>query len=131
MQIEDERKGSEGKIGAFFKRLGKIKNIQIIAVIFIIAIGLIIYSTVMTSRQSKTEDVQVMTSEEQRLGAILGNIDGAGKVEVMITSDKDVVKGVLIIADGADNITVRLRLLDAAATALGVDRQIVNVFSRK
>jgi hypothetical protein len=36
-----------------------------------------------------------------------------------------------VIADGASDITVRLRLLDATATALGVSKSIVNVFSRK
>ncbi|MDE7372620.1 MAG: hypothetical protein K2N18_01000, partial [Clostridia bacterium] len=72
-----------------------------------------------------------MTADEQRLSAMLSNIVGAGRVDAMITTDSGKITGVLIVADGADNITVRLRLIDATATALGVSKNIVNVFCRK
>ncbi|MDE6302983.1 MAG: hypothetical protein K2M36_05300 [Clostridia bacterium] len=135
MDISDERKDTgKSAVGGLVKKLKGIKNIQIIAVIFIIAVALIIYSTVMTSKQkgNATASVStVMTSDEQRLSSILSNIDGAGRVEAMITMQDGRQIGVLVIADGADSITVRLRLIDATATALGVDKSIVNVFSRK
>lgn len=135
MDIQDKRKQNTPitKSG-FFKKLKGIKNLQIIVVIFIIAVSLIIYSTVMTHTNTKTTEStvsSVMTSDEQRLSAILSNIVGAGKVDAMITTDNGKITGVLIIADGADDITVRLRLLDATATALGVSKNIVNVFCRK
>lgn len=138
MQIEDERKQSlSQKIrdNAFIKKIKSIKNIQIIAVIFIIAIALIIYSTVITSRETKTANTSntsaVLSDDEIRLGNILSNIDGAGEVQTMITKSGNEIVGVLIIADGAANPLVRLRLIDAASTALGVDKKIVNVFGRK
>ena len=135
MQVEDKRNTGlfeRIKQSAIVKKLRSVKNIQIIALIFIIAVGLIIYSNVMSSKDAQSgETSTVMNGEEQRLSSILGNIEGAGKVEVMISKEQDTVKGVLIIADGADSITVRIRLIDAASTALGVDRRIVNVFSRK
>lgn len=135
MEVQDERSQS-GKSAAsgFFKKLKGIKNLQIIVVIFIIAVALIIYSTVTTAKDAKSADTgvsSVMTSDEQRLSAILGNLAGAGKVETMITQSDGKITGVLVIADGASDITVRVRLLDAAATALGVDKSIVSVFSRK
>ena len=135
MDVYDERsKSVKSSANGLIKKLKGIKNLQIIVVIFIIAVALIIYSTVMTSKDKndvKTSASAVMTSEEQRLSSILGNIDGAGKVETMITSQNGEIVGVLVIADGADSITVRLRLMDATATALGVSKQIINVFSRK
>lgn len=135
MQIEDERKDGffeRVKKSPAIKKLRGIKNIQIIALVFIIAVGLIIYSSVMTSRTGAQDgSASVMSAEEQRLSAALSSIEGAGKVEAMITEHKDVVVGVIVIAEGADNITVRLKLLDAAATALGVSKQIVNVYSHK
>ena len=119
MEVEDIRKQGffdRLKNNSVFKKLKSIKNIQIIVAIFIIAVALIIYSS-------------VMTSDEQRLSAILSRIEGAGEVEAMITvSDKKIV-GVLIIAEGADSITVRVRLMEAAATALGVDKNIVSVLT--
>lgn len=135
MEVSDERKESvKSTASGLMKKLKGIKNLQIIAVIFIIAVALIIYSTVMTTKEKndvKTISSAVMTSEEQRLSSILGNIDGAGKVETMITSQNGEIVGVLVIADGADSIMVRLRLMDATATALGVSKDKINVFSRK
>lgn len=135
MQVEDNRKKGildRVKQNATFKKLRGSKNIQIIVAIFIIAIGLIIYSSVMTARRDGADvSASVMTSEEQRLSNILSSIDGAGKVETMITSQDGEIVGVIVIAEGANSITVRLKLLDAAATALGVSKQIVNVYSHK
>ncbi len=133
MEVEDIRKQGffdRLKNNSVFKKLKSIKNIQIIVAIFIIAVALIIYSSVMSSRGGKSEATgSVMTSDEQRLSAILSRIEGAGEVEAMITvSDKKIV-GVLIIAEGADSITVRVRLMEAAATALGVDKNIVSVLT--
>lgn len=135
MQIEDERKDGfleRVKKNPAVKKLRGVKNIQIIALVFIIAVGLIIYSSVMTARTGAQDGAaSVMSAEEQRLSAALSSIEGAGSVQAMITEHKDVIVGVIVIAEGADNITVRLKLLDAAATALGVSKQIVNVYSRK
>lgn len=135
MEVSDERKSISKVSGnGIFKRIKSIKNIQIIAVVFIIAVSLIIYSTVATAKSkdsAQTTVSTVMTAEEQRLSAILSNIEGAGKVEAMITKQGDTVMGVLVIADGASNILVRVRLVEAAATALGVNKQVVNVYSRK
>ena len=135
MEISDERKGvSKISGGGIFKKIKGIKNIQIIAVVFIIAVALIIYSSVATTKANggtQSAVSTVMTAEEQRLSAILSNIDGAGKVEAMITKQGDSVIGVLVIADGASDILVRVRLVDAAATALGVNKGVVNVYSRK
>ncbi len=134
MEVSDERKDSvKTEAKGFIKKLKGIKNLQIIVVIFIIAVALIIYSTVTAAKSAGSPQTvgSVMTSDEQRLSAILSNIDGAGKVEAMITSADGTITGVLVIADGADDITVRLRLLEATATALGVSRNVVNVYSRK
>lgn len=134
MEIEDKREQGfwdRLKEKPVVKKLRGVKNIQIVAVIFIIAVGLIIYSSVMSATKSSESDASAMTDEETRLSRVLSDIDGAGRVETMITSQKGEIVGVIVIAEGADSITVRVRLLDAAATALGVDRKIVNVYSRK
>ncbi len=135
LQVEDRRSDgvfARGKMGSVLKKLRGVKNIQIIALIFIIAVGLVIYSSVATAKSSDRDDtVSVMTEEEQRLSAVLSSIEGAGRVESMITSRDGNIVGVIVIAEGAESITVRLKLLDAAACALGVSKQIVNVYSRK
>ena len=72
-----------------------------------------------------------MDDEERRLAAILGGIEGAGRVETMITRRDDEVVGVLVIAEGADDIKVMLKLLEATTTAMGVDKSIVDVYTMK
>lgn len=133
MEVLDERKkGIAEKIkeSDFIKRVKGVKNVKIIAAIFIIAIALIIYSTVASSKASE-KNVSTMTNDEKRLSAILSSVDGAGEVETMITCADGKIVGVLIIADGAKNPLVRIRLLKAGSSALGVDEDVVSVLSRK
>ncbi len=111
-----------------FEKIKGIKNIKIIVLIFIIAIALIIYSNVATTKQSTAQTFQ--NDEEARLSSILSSVEGAGEVETMITKSSGQVVGVLVIADGASNPLVRLRLLQATSSALGVDYEIVSVLSR-
>ena len=112
-----------------FEKIKGIKNIKIIVLIFIIAIALIIYSNVATTKDSVKQTFQ--NEEEQRLSSILSSVDGAGEVETMITKSSGQIVGVLVIADGANNPLVRIRLLNAASSALGVDSSAVSVMSRK
>lgn len=111
-----------------WEKVKGIKNIKIIALIFIIAISLIIYSSVATSKQTEKT---FQNEDELRLASILSSIDGAGEVETMISKSSGEIVGVLVIADGASNPLVRLRLLQAASSALGVDSDVVSVLSRK
>ena len=111
-----------------WEKIKGIKNIKIVALIFIIAISLIIYSSVATSKQTEKT---FQNEDELRLASILSSIDGAGEVETMISKSSCEIVGVLVIADGASNPLVRLRLLQAASSALGVDSDVVSVLSRK
>lgn len=136
MQVDDMRKQSlveRIKSNGIVAKLKGIKNIQIIVAILIIAVALIIYSNVIgkTKTSSGASSVSdVMTEEETRLSSVLSQIEGAGEVSAMITKSGEEVLGVIVIASGAKDITVRLRLVDATATALGVDKNIVSVYSK-
>ena len=78
-----------------------------------------------------------MTEEEQRVSATLSRIAGAGDVRVSIyyaqeasafgDSSRTLV-GAVIVAQGAGDIAVRLNLLRAAETLLGLDANRVDVF---
>jgi len=138
MEVEDKRKdGLAQRIGnsALVKKLKSVKNIRIIAVVFIIAIALIIYSSVVASRESKTvsqsQQQTVQSEDEQRLSSILSQIDGAGQVQTMITRTDGQIVGVLVIADGAKNPYVRLKLMQASATALGVSEDVISVLCKQ
>ena len=139
MEGHDERKPDvfeKIKGSALLKKIKGIKNIRLIAAIFIIAVALLIYSSVATNNAvrdaSGTESAYGMDQEESRLASVLEGLEGVGRVQTMITrGENDEIVGVIVIAEGAEDIGVRLRLLSAVTTAMGVDKQIVNVYTMK
>lgn len=138
MEVQDERKPdvlSKVRNSGIVKKIKGIKNIRIIATIFIIAVALLIYSSVATGNAARSassdEQSTEMDEDENRLASILEGLEGVGRVETMITREDDTIVGILVIAEGAEDIAVRLRLLSAVTTAMGVDKQIVNVYTMK
>ncbi len=76
-------------------KLLKNKHIQLLGVIFIIGAALmIIFGGDAAVERKKTQSTQTAVSDEERLSAILSEIDGAGAVDVMITyygtAEKDI-----------------------------------------
>lgn len=127
MEVVDQRRKSvveRLKEQPVFKKVLGVKNISIIVVTIIIALALLIYSSV-DKEDSKVND---MDDEEMRLSAVLSEIEGAGKVTTMIVREDGKVKGVLVIAEGAEDISVMLKLLNATSTVMGVDRSVVEVY---
>lgn len=128
MEVIDERKtgiAERLKNQPILKKLLAIKNLKIMVIAIIIALGLIIYSDVSTSESGVVSN---MDQEEIRLASTLSQIEGVGEVQTMITRNGDEISGVLVIAEGAENISVMLKLLDATATVMGVDKSIVEVY---
>lgn len=75
------------------------------------------------------------TQEEVRLARVLSAMEGAGQVEVAVfyaqEAEKSLPCGVVVVADGAQDVAVRLRIARAVETLLGVSASQVNVFQRK
>lgn len=139
MEVKDERRSDlfdKMRNSSVLKKIRGIKNIRLIAAIFIIAVALIIYSNVAADRAASDRTAGApetsMDSDESRLAGILEGLEGVGRVETMITrGEDDEVVGIIVIAEGAEDIATRLRLLSAVTTAMGVDKQIVNVYTMK
>ena len=139
MEVKDERRSDlfdKVRNSSVLKKIRGIKNIRLIAAIFIIAVALIIYSNVAADRAASDHTAGApetsMDSDESRLAGILEGLEGVGRVETMITrGEDDEVVGIIVIAEGAEDIATRLRLLSAVTTAMGVDKQIVNVYTMK
>lgn len=73
-------------------------------------------------------DTGCETALEKRLARTLSDIAGAGEVSVLINEAEDgEVTGVLIVAEGADEVGVKLRLLGAVEAALGVDASRIEI----
>lgn len=128
MEVVDKRKQGiveRVKNHPLSRKIMAVKNLRIMVVAIIIAVGLIIYSDI---GMTETTQTSTMDEEEIRLATVLSNIDGVGEVKTMITRNGSEISGVLVIAEGAENISVMLKLLDATSTVMGVDKSIVEVY---
>lgn len=90
------------------------------------------YATPAASPQKSTA-----TDIELRLENILSKIDGTGKIDVMITyqtcdasagQEQPQPLGAVIIAEGADNLEVRIKIQQAVQTALGIEARQIKIF---
>ncbi len=78
---------------------------------------------------------QNASREEERMAQVLGMIEGAGKVEVALfyapdeTGRSSNPTGAVVVAQGADVLPVRLELIRAVRTLLGLPEAAVDVFA--
>ena len=83
------------------------------------------------------KDTDLASQEEQRIAEVLGAMAGAGKVEVALFygGETDTLgarttgpTGAVVVAEGADDLSVRLSLIRAVRTLLGLPESAVDVF---
>lgn len=70
-------------------------------------------------------------TEESRISRVLSTISGAGKVEVAVYYEDSIPCGAVIVADGADDVAIRLQLISAVTTLLGIGQNRVAVYERE
>ncbi len=69
------------------------------------------------------------TEQEARLAAVLSKIEGVKSVSVMIGNTKEgIPASAIVVFDGEDGLLTRMRILEAAAGALNVERENVLVY---
>lgn len=107
-----------------FSRLARLlkgaRKLEIFIGIAIVAAALLAFSGASGSRQT--------TSIESRMERVLSAIDGAGRVSVLINDDSDgEVKGVLVVAEGAGDLVVRMRLMSAVKATLGTEASRIEI----
>ncbi len=107
------------------KRMGWIAVVAVAAAILIILAG-------------QAEPAGDRTALEARMEAVLSAIRGAGRVRVLVSEDESAqafasadapkaARGVVIVADGADDLRVALELSAAAQALLGVEADKIQV----
>lgn len=118
-------------------------------VILIIGIVIIMFSAVFENKEDKSSrGTENYIGEEERLSEILSEINGAGRVSVMIsyeaaddsqsgigrslsdTQTYEKPRGVIVVADGASSPSVRNSLKEAAVAITGVGANRVCVYGR-
>lgn len=71
---------------------------------------------------------EVQTDLEKRLSGLLSQMDGVGRVRVMVAQREDgEIDGVVVAAQGADDLGVCLRVQYAVQTLLGVENTKIEI----
>lgn len=76
---------------------------------------------------SKRGEESVKTELEIRMERMIEKVEGAGESHVLINEENGAVKGVLIICEGAEDISVRLRVQEAAHAVLDTENERIHV----
>jgi hypothetical protein len=106
----------------FLDSLRGARKVEYLALILVAALAVMLWA------RDNGADPGVSTALEQRMERALSAVDGAGEVSVMVTEGEDgAVIGVLIVAEGANDMAVRLALSDAAHTLLGVNSKNIEI----
>ena len=117
-------------MGNFWAALKGAKRMEWIVLLAVFA-ALILLLTSQSAPEGKR------TALEARMEEVLSAVRGAGRVRVLVSAEGDSqafsaqgtqpVRGVVIVADGADDIRVALELTGAAQALLGVDADKIQV----
>ena len=97
----------------FFDELRGARNIEW----FLAALAIAILLLMLWNTDHYEETIK--TSQELRLADTLKRIDGVGKLDIMISDEPQL--GILVVAEGADNLKVCLRLQYALQTLTGAE----------
>ena len=77
--------------------------------------------------EKSAEEVKY-TDEESRLSAVVAEVEGVGRCEVMINyTDGGDVFGVIILCEGADSVQVRERLTDLLSSLYDIGANRISI----
>ncbi|MDE6411814.1 MAG: hypothetical protein K2L02_04680 [Clostridia bacterium] len=97
--------------------------ILLIALLLVFAVYRVFFKS-----EEKPSNAYEATELEERLSKILSKIDGVGDTSVMVSEEEGKAVSAVIVFRGADSILTRMRVIDAASGALGIDRANVLVY---
>ena len=99
--------------------------------VFILLIALLlvfaVYRVFFKGKEKSTASYEA-TELEERLSQILSKIDGVGDTSVMVSEEDGKAVSAVIVFRGADSILTRMRVIDAASGALGIDKENILVY---
>ena len=97
------------------------------ALLLIFAVWKIFY----TDDKQEVSTMANASESEQKLCALLEEIEGVGKVNVMICEGEDGVESVVVVCEGANDLLVNMNIREAVAAALGTDEKSVRIYLMK
>lgn len=132
------------KIKEFTETLKRnLKSLSKKDIILCIAVGIAVIlltlgsSNVINNKNVRSDNINTSNSHstefEIRLSEILGKIDGAGNVNVLVNhrEGSDEIIGAVILFEGADLPETRIKLQLATQTALGIEAAKIKIFAMR
>ncbi len=74
---------------------------------------------------------ETSSTEESRISRVLSAIDGAGSVDVAVYYEESIPCGAVVVAQGAGDVAVQLRLMSAVTALLGINQDRVAIYERE
>lgn len=127
------------KLSAIFSRIKPVELFLICLVLLLFAYSYFFSGTKEQKAQTQTQEA---TTLEMRMEQVLSQMQGVGEVRVIISWEEEesitafssqketkTPRGAVVVAQGADDLRVRMELLRAAQALLHIPAQSVEVFS--
>ena len=125
------------KYSGFLKKLKSIKHIEMILAILIgLIVILIFFSSISSASNSseRTTSSNYIDNIETKLENLISEIDGVGRVEVMLMGEKEEnspehqkIVSAVVVTDGANNVSVKINIIKAVQTLLKLDSSCIEV----
>ena len=110
-------------------KIKRLREYVWIAVVVLLLLILVFFA--FQGEDEKSKNVMSQGTEtEQKLAAILGEIEGVGEVQVMIGETEGGQKSVVVVCDGARSLQVIMDVREAAAAAVGTHQNQVKIYIR-
>lgn len=94
--------------------------------VILILVGIVVLVLPSVGEAGKNKDI------EAELKNILEMVEGVGDLDVMVSFDENnVVKGAIIVAEGAENSIIKKMLQDSAVSVLNLPEHKVRVLTKK
>ncbi|MDE6472414.1 MAG: hypothetical protein K2L52_05250 [Clostridia bacterium] len=137
------------KINKIVEKCKKIKGFEIICALVIAVIAICIYFSVnaMTKNSSDSQPTNknnTQTGLVANIQEILSDIDGVGNCQVLITykagqdtqevgslNSTDNIQGVVVVAEGGNDVLARIKIVNALCTLLKIDAKNIQIFEMK
>ena len=115
----------------WFVKLKSVKNLEIVLAVALAAVAVIAYVAIsLGGGVKKTQGGEIkMTEAEARVAEVISEISGVGKARVLITSGSDkLVVGVVVVAEGANDMENRVKMIRCIAKATGATVDQIEIF---
>ncbi|MGN0771699.1 MAG: hypothetical protein ACI4MI_03835 [Christensenellales bacterium] len=129
----NEQNDNESRISVL-QKIKSVKHIEIIVAFVIAALAIFIYfiSTGYTTQESSAQYSYSGGNElSKQVAQVLSNVEGVGNCNVLITyedEEQNQIKGVVVVADGGDNVEVKIKIIDAVCALVDVKSDKIKIY---